>query len=83
MFYMYGGKIYAPRRENGALVYDAMAVQAGNDGAPHIVNAGGGVSTLPSGAIPMTENEVLARVPAQPMKHRKTRKVVNADVSDL
>lgn len=65
MFYMHSGKIYAPRMKNGATVYDMVCVQPGNDGAPCIVKAKGSVKTLPSGAIPMTRNEVLARVPCE------------------
>lgn len=65
MFYMHSGKIYAPRMKNGATVYDTMCVQLGNDGAPCIVKAKGSAKTLPSGAIPMTRSEVLARVPCE------------------
>ena len=65
MFYMHSGKIYAPRMKNGATVYDTMCVQPGNDGAPCIVKAKGSAKTLPSGAIPMTRSEVLARVPCE------------------
>lgn len=81
MFYMYGGKIYAPRRENGALTYDIMAVQTGADNTPHIVKAGGSVKALPSGSIPMTENEIRARIPAVPVKAKRQRKAV--EVSDV
>lgn len=83
MFYMYGGKIYAPRRENGALTFDIMTVQTGDDGAPHIVNAGGSADALPSGAIPMTNGEVLARIPAEQPRAKRVRKAVTADVSDV
>ena len=65
MFYMHSGKIYAPRMKNGATVYDVVCVQPGNDGAPCIVKAKGSAKTLPSGAIPMTRSEVLARVPCE------------------
>lgn len=82
MFYMYGGKIYAPRNENGAITFDIMTVQAGDGGAPHIVNAGGSEQKLPSGAIPMTNNEVLARFPASPAKTKRVRKAVTANVPD-
>lgn len=83
MFYMYGGKIYAPRSENGALTFDVMTVQPGDDGAPHIVNAGGSAEALPSGAIPMTSGEVLARIPAEQPRAKRARKAVTADVSDV
>ena len=65
MYYMHSGKVYAPRMSKGATVYDLMRVQPGKDGAPCIVRARGSVKTLPSGAAPMTTNEVLARVPCE------------------
>lgn len=65
MYYMHSGKIYAPRMKNGAPVYDLMRVRPGRDGAPCIVRAGGIVKALPSGALPMTSGEVLARFPCE------------------
>lgn len=79
MFYEYGGKIYAPRSEDGKLVYDMMAVQAGEDGAPHIVNEGGSVNMLPPGSLPMTHREVLARIPCTAAKPKRSKKAVKTD----
>lgn len=71
MFYMHSGKVYAPRMKNGATVYDTVCVQPGKDGAPCIVKAKGSAKTLPSGAIPMTRSEVLARVPCETQSEDK------------
>ena len=65
MFYMHSGKVYAPRTKNGATVYENISVQTGKNGAPCIVRAKGSVKTLPSGSIPMTKTEVLARIPRE------------------
>ena len=60
-----------------------MHVQIGSDGAPCIVKEGGGVNMLPPGSLPMTHSEVLARIPASEHKPKRSRKAVNADVSEL
>lgn len=65
MFYMHSGKVYAPRTKNGATVYEIVSVQSDKTGAPCIVRAKGSVKALPSGSIPMTKTEVLARVPRE------------------
>lgn len=83
MFYVCGGRIYAPRNNNGLTVYDRMAVRLGEDNAPHIVNDGGSLDKLPSGAVPMTDREVLARMPCEAPKPKKSRKAVKTDVSEL
>lgn len=80
MYYMHCGKIYAPRMENGGLIYDEMAVQVGDDAAKCIVNAGGSVDALPFGAAPMTTNEVLARMACAAEKPKRARKAVKHDV---
>lgn len=79
MYYMHGGRIYAPRNKNGKIVYDLMAVRRGADEALCIVKTGGGAKALPSGALPMTESEVLARIPAEPPQNDDTQE--EADVS--
>ena len=80
MYYGQGGMVYGMRRENGAQLWERVTVVRGTDGAACIVGTGDSVDALPSGALPMTHAEVLARVPAQAEgKKRRNQKAVKAD----
>ena len=83
MYYLHSGKLYAARADGSGVVWDLMCVRASADGSLCIMQTGRSASALPSGALPMTAQEVLARIPAETAPRSKRAKRGDTDVSEV
>lgn len=83
MFYLSGDKIYALAADGHKKRYAEMEMQV-VDGDKTMIETGGGVDTLPSGAFPMTYNECMAVIePKTDQRRKQKRKGGAPDAADL